>query len=86
MTVWRDIWGHMPNVVVVSETPITEQGVVEDALLFVMDECGAVVSLTDERGAAYTATLPEAAPEGNFFEAGLDLTFVPLPTQQEKPQ
>lgn len=74
MPTFRDEWQGMPNVVVVAETSITEQGVLEDALLFVLDETEPHVTLTDEHGAARLFTLPEQAFSGDFVGAGLDLT------------
>ncbi|GAA5513647.1 hypothetical protein Dcar01_02391 [Deinococcus carri] len=83
MPVWRDRWDGTPNVAVISETPVTEEGTVEDALLFVLDESPQRVALTDEHGASRTFTLPSEALEGTFFKAGLDL---PTEPQQENPQ
>lgn len=65
MPVYRDDL-HMPNVVVISETALTEQGVLEDALLFVLDATESRVTLTDEHGEARLFTLPEAALAGDY--------------------
>lgn len=81
MPVWRDDWYGPPNVVVISETAITEQGVVEDALLFVLDETPERVALAERGGPALTFTLPSEALDGTCMRVGLDLF-----TQQENPQ
>ncbi|KQR40745.1 hypothetical protein [Deinococcus sp. Leaf326] len=78
MPVWRDHWQGTANVVVVSETPVTEEGTVQDALLFVLDETPERVLLTDEHGEQRTFTLPPKALEGTFFGVPHDLS-----TQQE---
>lgn len=81
MPAWRDCWDGMPNVTVVSETPVTEEGTVQDALLFVLDPTPERVQLTNEHGERRTFTLPPKALGGTYFKPGLD-----LPTQQENPQ
>lgn len=80
MSVWRDTWTGPANVLVISETPVTEEGTLEDALLFVLDDAPEQVLLTDEHGAAATFELPPEARPGTFFQAGLDLSASP---QQE---
>lgn len=72
MPVWRDD-SVIPNVVIVAETPITEQGTVEDALLFVLDETPECVQLTDQNGVTHTFHLPEGALAGDYTGSGLDL-------------
>lgn len=81
MPVWRDDWDGPPNVVVISETAITEQGALEDALLFVLDETPDHVLLTERGGPALTFTLPPEALGGTYMRVGLDLS-----TQQENPR
>lgn len=72
MPTWRDTWQDTPGVAVVAETALTEQGTVEDALLFVLDATPARVLLTDEHGTARRFTLPEQALGGDYTAAGLD--------------
>ncbi|WP_339096189.1 hypothetical protein WDJ50_02550 [Deinococcus sp. VB142] len=79
--VWRDDWDGPPNVLVISETAITERGVVEDALLFVLDETPGCVALTERGGSPLTFILPQDALGGTFMRVGIDLS-----TQQENPQ
>lgn len=81
MPTWRDDWDGPPNVVVISETPVTEEGTIEDALLFVLDDTPEQVTLTDSERQPLLFTLPADALAGSFFRAGLD-----LPTQQENLQ
>lgn len=78
MSTWLDN-PAAPNVVIVAETALTEQGTVEDALLFVLDESPERVQLTDLDGTRRTFQLPAEALAGNYLRAGIDLQ-----TQTEK--
>lgn len=72
--IWRDTWEDMPNVVIISETPITAQGVLEDALLFVFD--GIQLAEASEKGGEMASfEVPSAALAGMYFCAGVDMNI-----------
>lgn len=87
MPTWRDDWAGPPGVVVIAETPATEEGVIEDALLFVLDGCAsATIFDTDKR--AHTIALPPEAQEGSYMGVGLDIVLTapnPTPHPKESP-
>ena len=58
--VWRDVWDGTPNVVVLAEGDV-QQGVIDDALLFLgLDELPDDVTVSDRAGRRYRLTLPDA--------------------------
>lgn len=57
--IWRDVWDGTPNVVVLAEGDV-QQGVIDDALLFLgLDDLEGDVTVSDRAGRRYRLTLPD---------------------------
>lgn len=80
--IWRDDWDGTPNVVILAEEG-AQDGVIEDAVLFLLQDTPGPVTVTDAAGQRLTVHLPDDLPEGSGMIPGLDLT-VETPNEESQ--
>jgi hypothetical protein len=80
--IWRDVWDDTPRLVILSEID-AQDGVIEDAVLFLLELLPSPVIVSDADGTRLSVTLPDDLPEGVGMYPNLDL---PVETPNEEKQ
>ena len=70
--IWRDVWDGTPRLVILSEID-TQDGVIEDAVLFLLELVPSPATVFDAKGTCLSVTLPDDLPEGAGMYRDLDL-------------
>ncbi len=80
--IWRDVWNDTPRLVILSEID-AQDGVISDAVLFLLELLPSPVIVSDADGHRLSVTLPPDLPEGVGKYPNLDL---PVETLNEEKQ
>ncbi|UQN10366.1 hypothetical protein [Deinococcus sp. QL22] len=80
--IWRDVWNDTPRLVILSEED-AQDGVIEDAVLFLLELLPSPVTVSDAEGHRLSVTLPLDLPEGVGMYPHIDL---PVETPNEEKQ
>ncbi|WP_394649568.1 hypothetical protein [uncultured Deinococcus sp.] len=83
MTVWRDDWDGAPSVVILAEMD-AQDGVITDAVLYLLDLPTGPVRVVDPQGRALLVHIPDTITAGYDKFPGLDLTVEDLPNEERQ--